>query len=347
MARTVLITGAGGFIGSHIVDTFRLAGWRPVALIRYHCPRSLQAQAADGNVRLVQGDAAVPDALVEDVRRILEPDESLDAVVHAAGRATDVGRRCHFERDNVASLRGVVSLCQALAVPRLVLISSTDVYGLRDFAGECEAELPLCRNAHNAYPASKIRAEELLAAALPPERWSILRPAAVWGPGDTTLMPRVVGFLRWSPWIVHFGPWRGRNRWPLAHVRNVATAARLAAVADEARGRAFNVLDPEFTTVDAFYRLVASVYLPGKTFRSLMLPRWLGLVFGTCVSTISNALDANQPITDPSHYAVRTVSSNLDFSNADLRAIFDGHAQPWVSRDQGVAELKATLLPPP
>jgi nucleoside-diphosphate-sugar epimerase len=163
----------------------------------------------------------------------------------------------------------------------------------------------------------------------------------VWGAGDRTLTPRIVAFLKWSPWIVHFGRWRGRNRWPLAHVRNVARAIFLAATVQDAAGRAFNVVDDERTTIDEFYRILAGVYLPHKTLGTVVLPFWFGQCIGAVVSGISNILNLDRPFMDPSYYALYSVSHNLDFDNGRIKALFNRAGCPPVTREAGVNELAA------
>jgi len=175
---------------------------------------------------------------------------------------------------------------------------------------------------------------------LPPDKWSIIRPAQVWGVGDKTLTPRIVNFLRHAPCIVHFGKWRGANRWPLAHVRNVATAALLAATAPEAAGQAINIVDNEHTSIESFYRLLASVYLPDKTFRSITIPFWCGVVYGAIISALSNLFNLDHPLADPSLYALYSISHNLDFGNQRMQALFQTYGNPIITRDEGVAELR-------
>jgi nucleoside-diphosphate-sugar epimerase len=243
-------------------------------------------------------------------------------VIHCAGRASDVGWPREFRRANFDSVVNLGLLCRETGISRLVFVSTTDVYGLRDFCGEAEDELPLDTSARNPYPRYKIRAEQWLRANLPPARYAIIRPAAVWGEGDPTLTPRFRAFLASSPYIVHFGRWRGQNRWPLADVRTVAAANCLAAVRPEAAGQAINVLDSDRTTIEAFYRQLAAQYFPDRRFRSITLPYACGAALGGAISLLSNLLNLRHPFADPSLYALRSVSHNLDFSNARLRSLF-------------------------
>lgn len=342
--RCVFITGAAGFIGSYTVREFADAGWHVFALVHRKTSPVLDELAESGKVTIVRGDlndfAAVELQLQNETEK---HGAVLDAIVHCAGRASDVGKRSEFRRVNFESVQNLCDLTLRMDIGRFVFISTTDVYGMRDFCGESEYELPLQNNTGNPYPEFKIAAEEWIQTALPPERYAIIRPAAVWGIGDPTLTPRIVGFLKSSPWIVHFGKHQGRNRWPLAHVRNVAAAAFLAAALPEVGGRAINVLDSEFTTMDDFYRILASVFIPKKKLRSITLPMWLGKSFGWVVSSISNVLNLDHPFTDPSLYALYSVSCDLDFSNHAFLRLLELAGRSAVTREAGIEELCGIL----
>jgi nucleoside-diphosphate-sugar epimerase len=338
----VFLTGAAGFIGGYIARQFADEGWHVLALVHRGSSPELDRLAAGGRATLLRGDAADAAAVQAALSTALAArGATLDAIVHCAGRASDVGWPCEFRRVNFDSVKGLVALAQAWRVPRFVFVSTTDVYGLHDFHGEAEDDLPLAAHPRNPYPEFKIRAEAFIRAELPPERFSIIRPAQVWGVGDRTLTSRIVGFLRSSPWIVHFGPWRGRNRWPLAHVRNVALTAFLAATRPEAAGLAINVADDEQTSVDDFYRIVARIYLPQRQFKTVTLPFWLGQAMGAAVTAISNLLNLRQPFTDPSYYALYAVSRNLDFSNRRMHALFAAAGHAPFTREAGIRELEA------
>ena len=234
-----------------------------------------------------------------------------DVIVHAAALASDVGPDSLFRKLNYEP---VVTLAP-LAKRKFVFISTADVYGIRDFSGEDVSTLKFDDNLHNPYPRYKIMSELWLKANLPPERFACIRPAAVWGPGDETLERRVADFLRSSPFIVHFGKWRGRNRWPLADVRRVAEAAWLAATTNRWDGDGVTVIDSRRITAEEFYRETAARLFPGRKYRTLCLPMWLGVCIGRLSSSIASALRLTHVPFDPSYYALKTVSSNLDFTD--------------------------------
>jgi nucleoside-diphosphate-sugar epimerase len=339
--RHAFITGAAGFIGGYTVRRFTEEGWHVLALVHRTASPELTRLAHAGSVTLVTGDVTDPAALRTALALVLARRGAvLDAIVQCAGRASDVGWRREFRRTNFESVRGLVGLVREWNVGRLVFVSTTDVYGLRDYHGESEDELALGARPRNPYPEFKIAAENLIRTELPPDRFAIIRPAQVWGVGDRTLTSRIVSFLQTAPWIVHFGKWRGQNRWPLAHVRNVALAAFLAATLPEAGGMAVNVVDDEHTTIDEFYRILARIYLPHRTFRTVTLPFWLGQCVGAVVSGLSSLLNLKQPFADPSFYALYAVSHNLDFSNRKMKQLAASAGRALVTREAGIRELE-------
>ncbi len=321
--KRILVTGAAGFVGHACARECLAQNWQVVALVNRRDPK------LPPEVERIRGSIAAHDSL----RRACAEAGPLDGVIHCAARVSDIGQETLFRAVNYEGVVNLVDCVKSCGIPRLVHVSTTDVYGLRDFR-HADETTPLEDNVGHPYPRYKIMAEEAIRHALPSERFSILRPAAVYGPGDRTLLPRVVSFLGLSPYILHFGKWRGRNRWPLAHVRNVARAARLCLVDEEARGEAYNVLDPQCTTLDEFYRLVLQAFLPHQRgMRSITLPFASGWLFGTCSEWISNRLGREHPLMNPTRYAAHAFSSNLDFSSAKLEALFARQGKTPFRRD--------------
>lgn len=345
--KSVFITGSAGFIGTYTVGEFINRGYFVFALIHKNISDELVQFEKNGNLSIIRG--SITD--FENIKKSLEQEmrgrnQKLDIIVHCAGRASDIGWKSEFRKTNFEAVKKIVSLAEYFNVERFVFLSTTDVYGMKDFHGESEDRLILENNTGNYYPEFKILAEKWVGEKLPAEKSCIIRLAQVWGIGDTTLTSRIVDFLRISPWIVHFGKWQGKNRWPLAHVRNVAAAIYFTAVSPDAAGQIFNIVDNEVTSIDEFYRIVGKIYLPGKNFRSIILPFWIGYLIGWIVSHVSNILNLNRPFVDPSLYALYSVSKNLDFSNRKLAELFKKHNYRPITREEGVEELIKLRMKP-
>ncbi len=149
MSLTVALTGASGFIGARLLPALLAEGHRVRCLVR----RPLDLPGAE----TVTGDLANASALARLV-------EGADVVLHLAG-AIKARDRAGFFRANVEGTRALAAA--STAVGRFVLLSSLAAR---------EPQL-------SDYAASKRAGEEALAAAFP-GAWVVLRPAAVYGPGD-------------------------------------------------------------------------------------------------------------------------------------------------------------------
>jgi len=306
--KTILLTGAGGYIGSNAAEYFTRAGYRVVGTVR----RKIAERLSRLGVKTLRAD--LTDAAA--IARLF--DEKPDYVVHIAARASEVGRDEWFREANYEAVKRLASAAVAQGVKRFVYLSTADVYGLYDFNGEEEGDLPFDERASNPYPKYKILSEKWLAANLPRERFSCVRPCVVYGRGDTTITPRTVAYLKNAPLVFHFGKWRGQNRWPLAHVENVCRTLHAAMVLDEAGGCGVTVLDSKRTTVSEYYHAVAHAFLDDKPLRERTLPMWLIRPVAWLSSTLSR--NREHPLFDPTLYALDTVSHNLDFSNRRMLA---------------------------
>ena len=332
--KHVLITGSAGFIGSACVEEFVTRGWQVTALIHNKTSSRIDALAADNRIRIVRADISDLESLRSAVGQgMARAHAPLTVVVNCAGRASDLGRDTSFRKANYGGVRNLVACIKNNSAGRLVQLSTTDVYGIRDFSGADE-DTPMDDNRRNPYPKYKILSEKMIRSQLPPERYVILRPAAVWGPGDTTLTPRIVSFLRSFPFIVHFGRHRGRNIWHLAHIKNVALAVFAAASLDEACGEAYNVADREKTSIDEFYMKLIENNMPEKKIRRITIPFAAGWMVGAASSVLGGIFDLDTPLFDPTLYGLYHVSSNLDFSTKKLEELMEKAGLRMIEHDE-------------
>jgi 2-alkyl-3-oxoalkanoate reductase len=207
------VTGATGFVGGAVAAAARTAGWTVVALGR--------RPGADVCWDITSGP--LPDA------------PEVDAVVHCAGAVSDTARRAELVAANVTGTRHVLA---SFPHARFVHVSTASVYDpRRPTVHARESAAPVARYP-DAYGASKAAAEHAVRADRPDA--VILRPHAVYGPGDPTLLPRVLGAVRGA---TLFAVGRGDQRISLTSVGNLAAACLLAAESDTSG--VFNIADAE------------------------------------------------------------------------------------------------------
>ncbi|GLW11165.1 NAD-dependent epimerase [Microtetraspora sp. NBRC 13810] len=220
----VAVTGASGFVGGAVCRAAREAGWEVHGFGRTR---------TGGGLRSWDITRPAPPGLPE-----------VDAVIHCAGGVTDWGRPEAIWAANVTGTRNVAA---AFPGARFVHVSTASVYDpFRPTVRATEEEAPVTRYV-NAYGASKAAAERLVAG-----RAVVLRPHAVYGPGDTTLLPRVLGAVRGRR-LLAVGD--GRQLLSLTSVGNLARACLLAAAGPVASG-VFNVTDAEPVVLDDALRAI-------------------------------------------------------------------------------------------
>jgi nucleoside-diphosphate-sugar epimerase len=175
--QRIVITGATGFVGTHLVHKMREIGARVRVLVR---PSADVAHLRGEKVELFYGDlrdAASLDGLCKDI----------DQIFHLAATQQFGLSECQFLDINVGGTQRVLEQAIQNGVRRVVLISSGGIH--RNDCGEpvCE-ESPLRES--NIYLKSKIKAEAIARDIFrtDPGRLTIVRPGAVYGPDDFRLL---------------------------------------------------------------------------------------------------------------------------------------------------------------
>ncbi len=227
----VAVTGASGFVGGAVCRAAVARGWETHAFGRRRSVAAAHVAAAP--YRSWDITAPPPDGLPE-----------VDAVIHCAGSVTDWGPPQEIWAANVTGTRNVAA---AFPGARFVHVSTASVYDpFRPTVRAAENEAPV-RTYVNAYGASKAAAELALTG-----RAIVLRPHAIYGPGDTTLLPRVLAAVRGRRL---FAVGDGRQRISLTSVRNLAHACLLAASGPVETG-VFNITDAEPLVLDDALRAI-------------------------------------------------------------------------------------------
>ena len=184
MPPSVLITGATGFLGGAVARRLHALGWQVTATGRnLNAGKSLQET----------GLSFHPCDLASETTAVRQLVAGNDSVVHCAALSSPWGKRRDFVAANILATQNVISACVAEKVRRLVHISSPSVsFDYATLHDQNEAA-PWIEPPANHYIATKRIAELLVCQAMQDGLPAIvLRPKALIGPGDTTLLPRVL-----------------------------------------------------------------------------------------------------------------------------------------------------------
>lgn len=234
LTQTVLVTGAGGFIGRHLIKALDATGYNTIA-------QSKSGHALPAN-RLVTDEAEVNLAEV-------------DCIIHLAGLAhagAQSASRESMMRINVEASRALYARALAARVPRFIWLSSIKVLGNR-------AIEPLSPTApydpKDDYALSKVQAEQALLSEGGGASLAIVRPPIVYGPGVKA------NFLRLLQWADRGLPLPlGRATAPRAWVAvDNLISLLLVLIAHQGNETVWHVRDLEETSVSSILRRMMSL----------------------------------------------------------------------------------------
>lgn len=233
--RIAVVTGASGFVGSHIVDELLRHGDRVRCLVRPGSPtRWLDGKPVE-IVRLGY----------ERVEPIAEALRGASWIVHAAG-LTRARSAKEFHEANVSVTERVLraATSNGVGIERFVLISSQAAAGPADMTGKpvTETDRP---DPVSPYGVSKLRAEELTLLLRDKLPVVVIRPPAVYGPRDNAIYRLFVAVKRHVIPIL-----RNRGRFSLIYVEDLARAVLLALSHPKAPGQVYFVGGPDVTDYD-------------------------------------------------------------------------------------------------
>jgi nucleoside-diphosphate-sugar epimerase len=320
-----LVTGASGFLGSHLADGLHAAGEDVVALVR---PSSDRSHLDRLGVEVREGDLVDPGSLAPCL-------DGVDRVFHCAALVSDWGTWAEFRAANVTGVRNLLEAADAADLGLFVHISSTDVYGHPDRVVDETAPF---RRRGWPYGDTKIEAEELLWDFVRERglRATVVRPASLYGPRSRSFVVEVLELLRAGS-LPLIGP-AGRAA-GLAEVSNAVDAILLIASSDRSVGRAYNLTDGSRVTWQTYFDRLAEIAgaRPPRNFR---LPRSLSYASAWAVEHVYRTLGlrSRPPLT---RLMVELLATEQGFSNARLETELGYH--PRLNFDEGMRRVEGWL----
>ncbi|MDH3282517.1 MAG: NAD(P)-dependent oxidoreductase, partial [Gammaproteobacteria bacterium] len=228
-SATVLVTGGGGFIGSRLVRGLLDRGYAVRCLVR---SEPEQSPLRHYPVELVRGDITRPETLPAAV-------SGVDSVIHAAGVSWGC-RAADFFRHNADGTRNLLGACAAAGgIRRFVHVSSQAAAGpAGPFRPAREDDPP---RPVSVYGLSKLAAERHVTAFRAHLSCLIVRPSAVYGPGDRAFLQ----FFRLAQrgFLVDFGT--GARHLSLCYVDDLVGGLIASLDSQKPAGSVYFMADPE------------------------------------------------------------------------------------------------------
>jgi len=275
----ILVTGAGGFIGSRVVARLLSEG--------------MDARCLLGR-NLIKSGHACSDVIVGDIRDaevVKEATRGVTTVFHFAGVVHKKAATNEYESINIEGTRNIARAAAVNDVSHFVFASSISVYGKgsRTFTEDspCRPETP--------YGQSKLLAEKAVmdVAAQTGMRVTILRLSTVYGEGDPGNVSRLIkAVAKYGPLVLG----DGTNRKSMTYVENVALlCAKLARSSRLSGVSVLNVADPRPYTLDEIVAAIASAL--GMSRRLIRVDRRIALAASWCITAAAGLLRYKSPLT--------------------------------------------------
>lgn len=206
----ILVTGAGGFLGTHIAKKLIEAGHSVVNL-----SRGSYKHLTEMEVTSFKGDLQNPDQIKPAL-------EGVEAVIHTASKVAMWGKWDDFYNINVEGTKNLVLLCKKMGIKKMVYTSSPSVvFGDQSLEGVDES-VNYPKDSYSMYAKTKAIAEKWVLEQTDENFKAIsLRPHLIYGPGDQNLFPRLIDAAKKGR-LKRVGD--GTNKVDVIYVENAAMA---------------------------------------------------------------------------------------------------------------------------
>jgi len=317
-----LITGATGFIGSHIAERLTKNGEEVIALVRKTSKTDFLKSIG---VKFAYGD-------INDIDSVKVAIRGIDVVYHSAALADEWISPKEAYRVNVEGTRNLLDCAVEAKVKRFVFISSLAVLGMRDHHGTAQ-DAPYHKTG-DSYIDTKIDSERLVMdyyreRALPV---TVVRPGFVFGPRDNKLIPRLSERLK-SKQFMFVGS--GKNKINSVYIENLTDAIILAARSDRAVGQKYNVTNDSGMSLEDLVFKIVDIWKFEKPKKHI--PKFLAYLVCHILTGWARLTKASEPpyITKT---RIKFLSLNLDFDITKTKN--DLGYVPRVSIEEGLKRTK-------
>jgi dihydroflavonol-4-reductase len=290
-----LVTGATGFVGSHLVEALQRRGATVSALAR--SPEKAASLTSQG-IRVVPGH-------LHDETALLQAARDQDVVYHVAG-VVAARNEAEFLRANRDGTKHVVAAAESAGTRNFVLVSSLAAGGpsTRGLALDgSEPPRPV-----TSYGRSKLASEEVVRSSR--LHWSIVRPPMVYGPRDREVF-KVFRLVRFG-----IAPLFGDGTQELSAVHAADLANALILASEAPTGKTYVACHPEVFTTAEFARVVGRTMQ--RSVRTLKVPPLVG-------RALLSVTEATARLTG------QTTILTADKANEFFQAAWTGDPTPLIS----------------
>lgn len=294
--KTVIVTGAHGFVGNAVCVSLKEAGYHVLPVIR-------------------RTDESLKDPIVWDIAEpYTKPHIHADYVIHCAGLVDDWTTYEPAHKVNVVGTRHLLDAFPDASC--FIYISSASVYDPQNSEFLVTERSTAGKNLLNAYSKTKYEAEQEILQHSSKSSKIILRPHVIYGKGDKKIIPRLLRAHKWN-WFLVLG--NGQNHISITHIDNLTLAIKNSIEMHlDASKDIFNITDENSVKMIDLIKHIKLKY--GIRVRNIYIPKSIAFFIGIILESFYILLSLKKaPLI--TRYVVHQMTSNHKLSIEKAKTI--------------------------
>ena len=261
--KTILVTGATGFIGRRLVERLVEEEGANVRALARSAEKAtkFKQELSPLSVEVVIGD-------LSDLESLKNAAQGCQIIFHCAAWASDRGTREDFFKANVIGTKNIVDAATITKCQKFILVSSISVYGFepKDGTDETFAYDPTS----GFYSETKVESEKVVKVAMEKEKFPavIIRPGSVYGPRSGAWTLRPVKAIKEGKMFLIAG---GKGLCNYIYIDNLIDAMIMATKDDKVLGQDFIITDGKSASWHEFFGYYGKMFGHNEL-KSLPLP---------------------------------------------------------------------------
>ncbi len=320
----IVITGATGTLGMAIMKRLRDEGNSVIGLGRSQTKIN----------QLIEQDFNMKNCDITDIEQLSQEITNCDVIIHCAAFAAPFGSKKKFFQTNVDGTRNIFHVAKEKSISRIVVVSSASIFdGMSHSEPHIDETPDLKFRPKHHYGASKYDAEKFCLTQ-PKDTWIGLRPRAVFGKGDQTLLPRLRKLIGKNHYKT-IGD--GNGLIDVTCLSNFVDAVCLAIKSpQESLGKYYNISNGDPRTFNSIMKTYTAKF--NSNFKQRKLPYFPILIIAHLSNLVASLIPGKRWEPRITPYGLRQVTGSLVLDISGAKEALNW--TPIKTFEQGMEELE-------
>lgn len=294
----ILITGAAGFVGKHLINNLSTESNQIWCVIRNNRDKETIAKYKELGINIIFGD-------LKNIKEINLP-KNIDVVIHLSALVDTIDFYSYktLYRENTKVTKDLADYYSG-KIKKFIYLSSMAAIGVTENKTPIDENFP-CRPV-NPYGKSKLAAEKYLLKLYEKKNFPVIifRPPTVYGPGDKYNFKKLVEAIdKGMFWVIG----SGKNKMSWCYAPNLVQAIILS-MKSKVSGEVFLIDDGRAYSLNEIYKEIARAL--GKNVRKFKIPMPVAYIAALFFEPLSFLFNSDPPI---SRKRINTLTSNFTFN---------------------------------